>query len=283
MKTGLIMEGGAMRGLFTAGIIDVMMENQITFDGAIGVSAGAAFGCNFKSGQIGRALRYNVKYCKDKRYCSMLSLIFTGNLFGKNFCYHKIPEKLDVFDIEAFNDNPMLFYVVCTDIESGKPVYKKFSKAEDNFLDWVRASASLPLVSEIVEVDGLHLQDGGISDSIPIKYFESIGYDRNIVILTRDKGYVKKKTEANFLMKLSLKKYPNMVKAIENRHKMYNDTIEYIKKQEEQGKVLVLRPENTLSIERTTHNPEKIREVYDEGRRVAIKNLDVIKEFLLKE
>lgn len=282
MQTGLIMEGGAMRGLFTAGILDVMLENGITFDGAIGVSAGAAFGCNFKSKQIGRTVRYNMKYCRDKRYCSMFSLIFTGNLFGKDFCYHKIPEKLDIFDNETFNKNPMPFYVVCTDVKTGKPVYKRFDKADENFLEWVRASASLPLVSEIVEVDGLKLQDGGISDSVPIKYFESIGYDRNVLILTRPKGYQKKKTGANSLMRISLKKYPKMLESIENRHEMYNNTIKYIEKQEEEGKILVLRPESNLSIERTTHNPVKIKEVYDEGRRVGIKNLDKIKEFLVK-
>ena len=199
MKTGLIMEGGAMRGLFTTGITDIMLENNITFDGAIGVSAGAAFGCNFKSMQIGRAVRYNVKYCKDKRYCSIRSLLLDGNLFGKDFCYHEIPEKLDIFDNEAFNNNPMPFYVVCTDVVTGKAVYKRFDRVDENFLEWVRASASLPWVSEIVEVDGLKLQDGGMTDSIPLKYFESIGYDRNIVILTQPKGYVKKKTSVNFM------------------------------------------------------------------------------------
>ncbi len=280
MKTGLIMEGGAMRGLFTSGITDIMLENGITFDGAIGVSAGAAFGCNFKSKQIGRAVRYNVKYCKDKRYCSMLSLIFTGNLFGKDFCYHKIPEKLDVFDKEAFNANPMPFYVVCTNVETGEAVYKQFNEADDNFLEWVRASASLPLVSEIVEVDGYKLQDGGMSDSIPLKYFESAGYDRNVVILTQPKGYVKKKTTVNFLMRHTLKDYPAMIRAIENRHNMYNDTIKYIEEQEKNGKILVLRPEGNLPIERTTHNPEKIIAVYNEGRRVGLENLDKIKEFL---
>ena len=169
MKTGLVMEGGALRGLFTAGVIDVLMENGITFDGAIGVSAGATFGCNIKSGQIGRAIRYNVKLCKDRRYFSFWSLILTGNLFGKNFCYHKIPEKIDPFDNDAFEKNPMEFYLVCTDVETGKPVYKKCDRLDGGNLEWVRASASLPLVSEIVEIDGMKLQDGGISDSIPLK------------------------------------------------------------------------------------------------------------------
>ena len=120
MKTGLVLEGGAMRGLFTAGVTDVLMENDITFDGLIGVSAGAAFGCNYKSGQIGRALRYNTEYCNDPRYCSFRSLVKTGDLFGADFCYRQIPCELDKFDMEAFSENPMEFYVVATDIETGK-------------------------------------------------------------------------------------------------------------------------------------------------------------------
>lgn len=282
MKTGLVMEGGALRGLFTAGVIDVFMENGITFDGAIGVSAGATFGCNIKSGQIGRALRYNVKYCRDKRYFSFLSLLLTGNLFGKNFCYHKIPEKLDPFDNDAFQENPMEFYLVCTDVESGKPVYKKCDRLDGENLEWVRASASLPLVSEIVEIDGMKLQDGGISDSIPLKYFESIGYDRNVVILTQPKGYIKKTGNSVKYFKSVLRKYPKLLEALENRPKMYNETTKYIEEREESGEILVIRPEKTLPIKRTTRDPEKLKEVYEAGRNEALKNLDRIKEFLKK-
>lgn len=282
MKTGLVMEGGALRGLFTAGVIDVFMENGITFDGAIGVSAGATFGCNIKSGQIGRALRYNVKYCKDKRYFSFLSLIFTGNLFGKEFCYHRIPEELDPFDNDAFEKNPMEFYLVCTDVTTGKPVYKKCDRLDGENLEWVRASASLPLVSEVIEVDGMKLQDGGISDSIPLKYFESIGYDRNVVILTQPKGYLKEPTSTTKRFGFMLKKYPKMIEALDNRHNMYNETTKYIEKKEERGEVFVIRPSETLPIKRTTRAPEKLKQVYEAGRCEALKNLDKIKEFLEK-
>lgn len=280
MKTGLIMEGGAMRGLFTAGVTDVMMENNIKFDGAIGVSAGAAFGCNYKSGQIGRAARYNIKYCRDRRYCSMWSLIFTGNLFGADFCYHELPEKLDLFDNEAFSDNPMPFYIVCTDVMTGKPVYKKYEKSDENFAEWVRASASLPLVSQIVEIDGYKLLDGGISDSIPVKYFENIGYTKNVVILTQPMGYIKEKTGSMPLIRATIKKYPNMIKAVENRHIMYNDTVKYIEEKEKAGEIFVIRPEATLPIKRTSRDPEKLKEVYEEGRRIATQKLDEIKAFL---
>ncbi len=282
MKTGLILEGGAMRGLFTTGVTDVMMENGIEFDGAVGVSAGAAFGCNYKSGQIGRAARYNIKYCNDKRYCSLRSLIFTGNLFGADFCYHELPEKLDLFDNEAFNENPMEFHVVCTDVLTGKPVYKKCDVADADFPEWIRASASLPLVSRIVEVGGRKLLDGGISDSIPIKYFEGLGYTKNVIILTQPKGYVKEKAGMISLMRALLRKYPEMIKAIENRHIMYNETIKYIEEKEKRGEIFVIRPADVLPIKRTSNDPEKLREVYEIGRQECIEQLEKLKEYLNK-
>lgn len=282
MKTGLIMEGGAMRGLFTAGVIDVFMENNITFDGAIGVSAGAAFGCNYKSGQIGRAIRYNKKYSKDKRYCSLRSLIRTGDLYGADFCYRELPEKLDVFDKEAFNNNPMEFYVVCTDIVTGKPVYHKIDLAENDYLEWIRASASLPLASRVVEVGGYKLLDGGISDSIPLEYFQSIGYSKNVVILTQPIDYVKKKNKLIPLIRRVFKNYPMLVKAMEERHNVYNKTVEYICEMERQGKIFVVRPERALPVKRVERDAEKLQNVYDIGREIAHKKLDEIKEFLQK-
>ena len=163
MKKGLILEGGAMRGMYTAGVTDIMMENGIEFDGAVGVSAGAAFGCNYKSRQIGRAARYNMRFCNDKRYCSIRSLITTGNIYNTDFCYNEVPAKYDPFDFETYINNPMEFYVVCTNVETGEPVYKKFEGTEESRFDWIRASASMPLVSQIVEIDGLKMLDGGIS------------------------------------------------------------------------------------------------------------------------
>ena len=148
-----------MRGMFTAGVIDVMMENEIEYDGAIGVSAGAAFGCNYKSKQIGRVLRYNTKYCNDRRFSGFHSLITTGNIFNTDFAYGEVPLKYDIFDFETFKNNPMEFYVVCTDIETGKAVYHKYEGIEDHSFDWIRASASMPLVSQIVEIDDLKLLD----------------------------------------------------------------------------------------------------------------------------
>ena len=137
-KTGLVLEGGTMRGIFTAGVTDIMMENGIDFDGVIGVSAGAAFGCNYKSKQNGRAIRYNLKFCNDKRFCSVQSLIKTGDMFGAEFCYHELPSKHDIFDTKTFEENPQEFYVVCTDVTTGKPIYKRLDKAEYNDLEWLQ-------------------------------------------------------------------------------------------------------------------------------------------------
>lgn len=231
MKTGLVLEGGAMRGLFSAGVMDVLMEHQIAFDGAIGVSAGAAFGCNYKSRQPGRVIRYNTEYARDPRYCSLRSLFKTGDLFGADFCYHELPNKLDPFDTEAFQQNPMEFYVVCTDVLTGEAVYQKCGIADDECFEWLRASASMPLVSRTVEIGGRRMLDGGIADSIPLRYFEQIGYNKILVILTQPEGYRKKKNKALPLIRLSFRQYPKMVEALEKHHKKYNDTLAYVKKE----------------------------------------------------
>lgn len=196
MKRGLVMEGGAMRGLFTAGVTDVMMEAGIVFDGAIGVSAGAVFGGNYKAGQAGRVLRYNLRFCKDPRYSSLRSLIKTGDLFGADFCYREIPDHLDPFDQAAYAANPMDFFVVATDVHTGRAVYHNCLDGGREDLEWFRASASMPLASRIVSVGGYDLLDGGIADSIPLAYLEEQGYDRNVVVLTQPMGYVKTKNKA---------------------------------------------------------------------------------------
>ncbi|MBQ3054331.1 MAG: patatin family protein [Clostridia bacterium] len=280
MKKGLILEGGAMRGLFTAGVLDVMMENGIVYDGAIGVSAGAAFGCNYKSGQIGRVIRYNTKFIRDKRYCGFRVLLRTGNFYSTEFCYKEVPLKYDIFDFDAYRKNPMDFYVVCTDIEAGKAVYHKFEGDKETGFDWIRASASMPIVSQIVEIDGKKLLDGGITDSVPLKYFQSIGYDKNVVILTQPKGYVKKKNRFIPLIKHIYKNYPNMVEAIKNRHNVYNDTLDYISEQEKMGTAFVIQPKEDLPVKRTERSPEKLRETYEIGRQIALELLPDILEYL---
>lgn len=280
MSAGLVLEGGAMRGIFTAGILDVLMENGIKFDGSVGVSAGACFGINYKSNQIGRTLRYNKKYCNDKRYCSIRSLIKTGDIFGADFCYRELPNVLDVFDYETFQKSPMSFYVVATDIETGKPVYKKIDKCHEKDLQWIRASASMPLVSKIVEIDGRKLLDGGISDSIPLRFFEKLGYNKNVVILTRPRNYIKKKNSTLPFIKVAYKEYPELVKAMGNRHIVYNKQTKYVFDRESEGDVFVFTPEEPLPIGRIEHNPDALEKVYNIGRDLATSRLLELKRFL---
>lgn len=280
MKYGLVMEGGAMRGLFTCGVIDVLMENGIEFDGSVGVSAGACFGCNYKSRQNGRAIRYNLRFCKEKRYCSYSSLIKTGDVFGAEFCYHTIPETLDPFANDVFESNPMDFYVVATDINTGKAVYHNCRIATGDTLDWIRASASMPLAARIVDIGGRQFLDGGIADSIPLKFMESTGFEKNIVILTQPRNFIKTGSKSLSLVKMKYRKYPNLVKAYENRPKMYNNELRHIRNSEAAGNALVIAPPEKLPIGHIEHDPDKILEVYRIGRNAAREKLDEIKAFM---
>ena len=274
MKTALVMEGGAMRGMFTCGVLDVLMEYGISFDGAVGVSAGATFGCNIKSRQIGRALRYNKKYCKDKRYHSIRSLLTTGDIYNVPFCYDELPYKLDKWDIETFSKNPMEFYCVATDINTGKPVYHKCETGGKEDIIWIQASASMPLVSRPVEIDGGVYLDGGISDSIPLKFMEGIGYDKILVIETQPKDYVKGRQKYMPLVRWMLRKYPNMIKAMEERYLMYNEQKRYVREKEEKGEIEVIRPLAPLNISPVETDEKELERVYQLGRAEALKYLN---------
>lgn len=280
MKTGLILEGGAMRGLFTAGVMDVLMEHSVEFDGAIGVSAGAAFGCNYKSRQIGRVLRYNTRFCSDKRYGGLRVLLKTGNIYSTDFCYGEVPVKYDPFDFETYGNNPMEFYVVATDIETGEAVYHRYEGTEPSGFDWIRASASMPLVSQIVEIDGRKMLDGGIADSIPVQYFEQLGYEKNVVVLTRPSGYQKEKNKVLPLIRKKYKAYPKLVEAMENRHERYNETLGYIRQQEQAGKIFVIRPEESIPVRRVEKDPERLKAAYEMGRKTMERQMDEVMEFL---
>lgn len=282
VKTALIMEGGAMRGMFTCGVLDVFMENGITFDACAGVSAGAVFSCNYKSGQAGRAIRYNKKYSKDSRYCSIRSLIKTGDLYGADFCYREIPDILDIFDKKTFRENPMPFYVGATDVYTGKPVYHNCTECDETDMLWMRASASMPILSKIVNVDGYSLLDGGISDPVPYKYMEEMGYNKNVIILTQPNTYKKRRSRAIPAIKLVMRKYPAIISAMEIRHEVYANQLDEIKKRENSGQAVVIRPPKPLGISRTEKDPDKLEQVYQTGREEAEKRLLEIKEFLNK-
>ena len=276
---GLVLEGGAMRGMFTAGVLDVFMENGVSFPAMVGVSAGAAFGCNYKSRQIGRVIRYNTRFCRDKRYCSIHSLITTGDLFGADFCYREIPEELDPFDKDAFDENPMAFYVVATNVYTGEPVYQRLDKVDENCYLWMRASASMPMASTPVQVDGYTLLDGGMSDSIPLRFMQKLGYEKNVVVLTRPRSY-RKKPSNRALFRVALRKYPAMIDVMSRRHEMYAFEQRFVFESEKRGSTLVLCPDTPLDVGRVEHDPEKLRSAYDEGRRIALRELDRVKAFL---
>ena len=285
MKTGLVLEGGALRGLYTMGIVDVLIEKHIFFDGMIGVSAGAAFCCNYKSRQSGRVLRYNQRFAHDWRFCSVRSWLCTGDLFGADFGYHQVPEELDPFDFKAFNAHPTAFWLVATDVETGKAVYKQITKRMhmDEVCEWIRASSSMPLVSQYVEIYGQKLLDGGLADSIPLKFFNEQGYERNIVILTQPRSYTKQPNRLMPLMRMIYHRQPRFVETIARRHDMYNEQLRYVAEQEKMGKAFVIAPEAKLPIQHITHDPKRMQRTYDMGRQQALALLSQIKAFLGNE
>lgn len=281
MKKGLVLQGGAMKGIFTCGILDVFMENNITFDGIIGVSAGAVFGCNLKSHQPGRALRYNKRFVHDKRYASWWSFFKTGNYYGADFCYRELPEVLDVWDSQTFEKDPTEFYSVCTDVETGLPHYQKLSKGSLDDIQWLRASASVPIVSKIVELEGGKYLDGGLSDEVPLKYFEDLGYEKNIVILTNPVTHKEKFSPVLYFMeKLFFNKYPNLLKTMKSIPERNTQSFLHIAEQEKNGNILVMRPKTELKIGAKAKDEAELDRIYELGRITAHERLSEVKEFL---
>ena len=279
MKVGLVLEGGAMRGLWTAGVLDVLMDNNIDVDGIIGTSAGGLFGVNFFSKQKGRAIRYNMRYAKDYRYMSILSLIFTGNVINKRFAFYKVSKELDVFDNDTFIKNNKEFYVSATNVETGQPTYFKINNPIED-LEKLRATSAIPFVSRFVKIDGKKYLDGGISDSIPIEKMISLGYDRIIVVLTRPIDYVKKPIKLHKMLRFKYRKYPLLLDKMKNRYKEYNKTLELIKKLEQDNKIFVIRPNSNLDIRVIERNKEKMRKIYDLGISDCNKSLNDLKKYL---
>ena len=280
MKTGIVVEGGGMRGIYGAGVLDVLLENDIKADGLIGVSAGAIHGCSFVSGQKGRSIRYNLKYSRDPRYMSMRSLIRTGDMFGIDFCYRELPETLDPSDNETFESSSTEYYVTCTDVETGQPVYHRCPSLRGDRIDWVRASASMPLASRIVELDGKKLLDGGVADSIPVMAFRKMGFKKDLVILTRPEGYRKKQNPMLPLIRRAYREYPEFVETAASRHLVYNRELDEISRLEREGEILVIRPSRRIKISRTERRPERIEQMYRLGREDAMKAFSGIKAFM---
>ena len=282
MKVGLLLEGGAMRGLYTAGVLDVLMKNNIKVDAIIGVSAGALFGMNYKSKQIGRVLRYNKKYCKNKNYMGLYSWLTTGNIMNEEFCFNKIINELDPFDFDTFKNSNEEFYAVVTNMKTGAPEYIEIQDLDDNNIEYLRASGSMHFVSKPVVIDNNKYLDGGISDSIPIDKIMSMGYDKVIVVLTRPIEYRKKKSN-KILPKLFYKKYPNFINTINNRYKKYNEQVEKVIELEEEGKIFVLRPSRLVKIKRIEKDENMIQQMYDLGVEDCSQKLDKLLEYLRNE
>ena len=279
-SNGLVLEGGGLRGMFTNGILDVFMKNDIKFDAAVGVSAGVLFGCNYKSNQPGRALRYNIKYKDNPNYMSWRSLFRTGNFVNEQFSYNLLPHVYDPLDFCAYKNNPMRSYAVCTDIEEGCPVYCEIEDADGIGLRWMQASASMPVFARPVEIDGHHYLDGGITDSIPLKFIQEKGYRRNVVVLTQPADYKKKKSHVGLAMKMFLSGYPKVAELMSKRHIMYNDELDYVHSELEKGDTFLICPDENLNIGRLSLNENKMRRVYEAGVEKAISLLPQIKEFV---
>lgn len=278
VKTGLVLEGGGMRGIYTAGVLDVMMSQKVKFDGVIGVSAGAIHGCSFVSEQQGRNIRYYKKYCNDKRFMSFKNFFQTGDMAGEQFCYHDLPEKLDPFDYVTFNKSDTEFYVGCSNVQTGQPEYIHLTDMKKE-IDFLRASASLPYVSRIVEAGGMKLLDGGCTDSIPVETFRKMGFNKCVVVLTRHKGYVKR-AEKSMLADVFYRKYPKFAEAVKTRPEKYNQTIRYIENLEEKGEIFVIRPSVKLNVGRTKSSPKQLQEAYDIGKYDAIMQMDKMIKWL---
>ncbi len=278
--SALILEGGAMRGMFTCGVLDVLMEQGVIFEAAAGISAGAVFGINYKSGQIGRAFRYNRRFCGDVRYGTIRSLIRTGDIYDAEFCYHELPDKLDPFDQRIYRENPMEFHVGATDVRTGKCVYRNCMDGGETDIQWIRASASMPLVSRPVEIGDHLLLDGGISDAVPYMHMESMGFHHNVIVLTQPKGYIKRESSAIPAMKLMLRRYPELVHAMQVRHEMYNRQMADIDAREKYGISFLIRPPEPLAIGRTEKDPKELERVYRIGRAEATRVMPDLQRFL---
>ncbi len=280
MKKGLVLEGGGFRGIYTAGVLDVFLEQGISFDGVIGVSAGTAHGCSYLSNQKGRSIEYYAKYCNDPRFMSLKSFVKTGNIVGVQFAYHDLPEKLVPYDYDAFKAQSSEFFVTVSNLESGRAEYIKIKDMLAD-IDYLRASSSLPYFSKIVALDGKKYLDGGCCDGIPIKAFRDMGYKKNVIVLTRHDGYIKKQ-EHGLFAKLMYRKYPNFVDSLLRLHERYNQTLEYIRELEKNGEVFVIRPSEELKIGRMEHDASKVISTYKIGVRDAEKVVEELKKWLDK-
>lgn len=280
-RLGLVLEGGGMRGVYTAGVLDFFLEENFFIDGVIGVSAGAVQAVNFVSRQEKRGFRVIATYVNDKRYMSFRSLLLTGDLFNRKFCYERIPNELDPFDYETFRNSSTRCYATATNVLTGEASHLELKDLHDD-MDKLRASGSLPLVSNLVNIDGIPHLDGGIADSIPFDAFRRMGYGKCIVVLTRAKGYRKSPNRLVPIIRFKYRKYPKFIAACENRFRVYNETLDALEAAEARGDVFVIRPQKTVEVARLERNASKLEALYREGFAEAKERFDDLKRFIGK-
>ena len=280
-KVGLVLEGGSLRGLYSAGVLDIMMDNNIEIDCIIGTSAGALFGPNYFSNQRGRAIRYNKRFCRDRRNISMLSFVLTGNVVNKKFAYYRITKEFDIFDNDTFMKSGKELYVTATNIDSGECEYFKIDDVLKD-MEKLRATSAIPIMTRPVLIDGKRYLDGGVSDSIPVKKSLELGCDKVIVVLTQPEGFIKKKISDKKIkmIKFIFKKHPKLVERMINRHNDYNRCIEYIEELEKSGKAFVMRPSEKLDIALIERNPDKLESIYQVGIKDMKKRIKELKRYL---
>lgn len=268
-----------MRGMYTSGVLDAFMDNELYINNIYAVSAGCYNALSYLSKQRGRTYKINTTYLKDKRYINFAKILTKGSAINTDFIFNDVFKELETFDYISFKNNVGEFYAVSTNCMSGEAYYALIKDLEKD-VEFVKASAALPLFTKIVEIEGLYLTDGGVSDSIPIFKAIEDGYVNNVVILTRPKGFLLGENKLMKINKIKYKKYPNLIKAMEERHTNYNNTLSFLEKLEEEGKVIVIRPKEDLNIANLERNECRIKEIYNMGYNDALEYIDKIKKFI---
>lgn len=278
-EAGLILEGGGMKGVYTAGVLDFFLDKGILFSSVYGVSAGACHMCSYLSGQRGRALDVSVDYLDTRRYCGLESLMTSGDLFNVDICYSLIPDYLYPYDYMAFRRYEGKAYSVATDIVSGRPEYFRIRDMKADIVK-IRASASLPLVSRNVKIGNKLYLDGGISDSIPLQQSVLNGNHKNVVVMTKEVGYVRKPSRQLALIKARYARYPKVYQLMAERHINYNEQLEYISRQQQEGRAFVIRPKTASGVGRVEKNPDKLYALYQQGYDEAAECYEALMEYL---
>lgn len=279
VNMGLILEGGGMRGVYTAGVLDFFLDQKLIFKTCYAVSAGACHACSYYSHQRGRALKTAVDYLHDPRYASVRSLLISGDYFGVKMVYDEIPNQLIPFDYETFRDSQADLFAVATNCRTGRAEYLPVQDLRHD-LNMIQASSSLPGMSRMVVINGAHYLDGGIADSIPLHKSLADGHEKNVVILTQHRGYLKGPNQWVPLIKLRYRRYPEFVATIKNRHLHYNASLELVGQEEQKGRSFVIQPQRPVTIGRLEKDRGKLHALYQSGYEDARSQFERLQVFI---